>query len=161
MWTAIKGFFMGGSLMTYVYIAAAAFVALLFWRNWELGRERDSALEKVGAQQVVIAQLKSNVDFAKLTVEKWKTAQELFQAVVVEQSKVTYLASEEGKKLHVAFSSIDAPALAASDSQRLERNRNLGWARLNCLLQSGAGNRGNCAAGPSAAGEDPGPAPAR
>jgi hypothetical protein len=153
MWTIIKGFFGGGSVMIYVYAAAAIFVGLLLWRNHSLGAERDHALEKVGAQQVVIAQLQANVDYAKLTVEKWQTASQLFETAVQEQSRVTYLASNEGRKLHVAFSKSDFDAIALSDPAGLESRRNLGWNRTNCLLRVRQADRGNCPAGPSAAGE--------
>lgn len=161
MWTAIKSFFGGLGVMFYVYLAVAAAFGLLYWRNSVLAGERDAALITVGEQTVVIKQLQQNVDYAKLTVEKWKTAQEMFQSAVVELNRVTYLASEEGRKLNVAFASLDAPLLAATDPGRLERNRNAGWGRLNCLLSTSLAERGRCPAGPTAAGEEAGPAPAR
>lgn len=160
MWTAIKAFIGGTSIMTYVYIAAAAFVAILLWRNWEVGRERDAALQTVGSQKVVIGELQQDIDFAKNTVAAWQSASAMFQSAVAEMAKVSFTASEEGRKLHVAFHQINAPELARTDPARLERNRNLGWARLNCLLQRPT-DSGACPAGPSAAGEDPGPATAK
>lgn len=152
-WTAVKTFFGGMGIMVYVYLAAAAFVGLLMWRNHALGSERDAALEKVGAQQVVIAQLNANIDYAKQTVNSWKSASDIFEQAVQDYSRTSYVASAEGRKLHVAFSHVNAPAVAFSDPAGLQSRRNLGWERTNCLLQHGTGDRGDCPAGPSAAGE--------
>ena len=133
----------------YLMLGVAVIVGLLVWRNWSLAEERDAALKDVGALTVVVEQQKQNIEYAVGTVEKWKTAQELFGQAVAEQSRVTYLASAEGRKINDGFRKIDN---GKTDPRELARLRTLGWNRLNCLLASGAG-RGSCPAGPSAAGE--------
>lgn len=143
----------------YVAIGFAVVMGLLLWRNYSLGNERDAALERVGAQAVVIATYEKNQEYAIGTVAKWKDAAELFGEAVQEQSRVTYLATQERKNLNDAFKTVDAPDAARTDPRGLERRRNAGWERLNCLLSSGAG-RDRCPAGPTAAGEAEAPAPA-
>ncbi len=140
---------MNFGLTGYLMLGCAVIIGLLTWRNWSLGNERDAALKDVGALQVVVKQQQANIDYAVGTVEKWKTAQELFGEAVEEQSRVTYLASAEGRKINDGFRKIDN---GKTEPRELARLRTLGWNRLNCLLKSGAG-RGRCPAGPSAAGE--------